>query len=210
MRSTIEVPIGYSEDEANSRMKYFFGTHGYVPVQNGAEILMRGGDKIMGVWYIAPNVMPGKVVLQGFIGRPGKSEKNLDGFVGALIKTQARNAMVELQQTLIDNQQYVSSYQNPGVEPQAAQASYIPAPGALAEKNANRAIGSIVVGGLGCLLPFIGFYMGVIGVLIGIWLGTTALKTSKRTLAIVGIVLNSVGAVLTVFMMLLTFVFERI
>ena len=207
MRTTIEIPISYSIDEANSRLRNYFGANGYIGVQNGAETVMRGGDRMVrGIWFIAPQVMQDKVILQGFVGKPGKSEKDLDGFVGAVVKAQARNDLGELQK-ILSAPASDSNGENNVSQPQASQAGYAPAAGTIAEKNAKFAIWSVVIGAAGCILPFfINIVAGGLAIFIGISFGVTALKTSKRALAIVGIVLNSIAALLTIVSIVLSII----
>lgn len=201
MRTTIEVPINYSADEATARLRDFFGAHGYVALQCGSQTLMRSSSSL---WYIFPQVLPDKVILQGFIGKPGRFEKGLDGFYGVALKAPARNALGELQQILSCAPVSAQGLQNSGRPAQSdpSPAAYIPAPDTLAEKNAGLAIWSILIGVAACLIALAGLALGAIIIIVGIWLGCAALKTSKRTLAIIGIVFNALSVVINLLTLL--------
>ena len=196
MRTTIEVPINYPVEEAYTRLRDYFGAHGYTTIHQNDETLMLDKSNF---FYIFPQVLQDKVILQGFIGRPGKKEKDLDGFYGIALKAPARSALGELQQILSYAPTPVPNFQNSGpAQSILTPTSYVPAPGTLAEKNARLAIWSVVIGAAACLGALVYVVFGLIAIVFGIWLGVTALKTSKRNLAIIGIALNALSAIINI------------
>ena len=212
MRTVIEIPINYSIDEANARLKDFFGTSGYEAVQNGNETVMQGGDRVLrGVWYIAPKVMEGKVVLEGFIGKPGRKEENLDGVRNGLTKGQALNDIGKLQQILggvsIPTEQNLppqaqTAQPQPQTAPPQNNQAFVPAAGTVAERNAKFATWSLWIGIAAIVLSLFGTLITWVSV-VGICLGFLAVKTSKRKIAIWGIILGFIAFVILILNLIL-------
>ena len=210
-RTTIEIPINYELNNAYQKLNQYFTEHGYTSVVVDDETIMKSSH-IAGFtkpWFIAIKGEQSKIILESFVGKPHKKESDLEGFVGAMIKMPAKNALVEIEQLLTTNQAVVTNSQ-PAVQPQIntvadgqtptnetstpsipAPPTYIPQAGALAEKNAKYAYISIGIGIFAIIGALTGtIAVGGLGLLLGIMLGVGSLKTSKRKLAILGIILN--------------------
>ena len=101
MRTILEFPINYSAEEAKERLRRYFDMYGFKTVMNGAEELKRGGSILLfGYYYIASQVAGNTVTLQAFIGKPGKSERDLEGFVGSVNKEKIRDILNEIREFL--------------------------------------------------------------------------------------------------------------
>ena len=196
-RTTITIPI-QNIDSANAVLQNYFAQNEYEVINVNGEVLMKKSimPGLAEPWFIAARFDTSFLVVECFMGKPHKREKDLTGMYALLVKEQAQKVLKEIEQLVTYSQFY--NPQSPEVSnPVNAEAfvpAYAPQAGKMSEKKAKWAYVSIIIG----VIAIIGalsnvFFLGVIVIIIGIIFGANSLKTSKRGFAIAGIVLNCIS-----------------
>ncbi len=195
-RTTVAVDIA-DINSANSTLQKFFSDHGYTAENIGGEVLMKNTllTGLVQPWFIAVKNEPNKIILEGFIGKPHKKEQELVGFYGSAIKKRASKDMTQMVQLLGSNN--IAESGNPAQTRTAVPSApaYVPSSKPSTEHKAKFAYFSIGIGILAIILPLTSIFIGGLGLLIGVFLGIDSLNTSKRKIAIAGIVVNCLAVI---------------
>ena len=188
MRAIVEIPIK-SVEEANRCLNNYFCKNNYKAEKNGIEIVMRGGNLLTGYWYISPKISSEKVILAAFMGKPGKYEEDLSGFVGSAFKSGVKSVLDDIKQNLLSenpaNQINMECVYDFHLNKSNSSVLDVRTNG-----SAKLAIWSIIFEPIALAALFVNIIVGIVIMLVGAVFGFVSLKSNKHTLALSGIIMS--------------------